>query len=144
MAEVKHSEANGSKEGKTKRVSRSSHANLSFPVGRADRKLRHTLGKKFRIGEQAPVFIAAVMEYLTRELLETTVASMSKKKGKDGEVKKAKRINPIHISRVVEKDVEFRELLKGVSIEAPSVAYKNKGKKKRTVGVKKPVKKKTD
>ena len=52
-----------------KAVSRSSKAGLQFPVGRIARFLKK--GKYAdRIGAGAPVYLAAVMEYLAAEVLE--------------------------------------------------------------------------
>ena len=52
-----------------KSVSRSSRAGLQFPVGRIARFLKK--GKYAdRIGAGAPVYLAAVMEYLAAEVLE--------------------------------------------------------------------------
>merc|ERR1712037_1011654 len=52
-----------------KAVSRSSRAGLQFPVGRIARYLKH--GKYAeRVGAGAPVYLAAVMEYLAAEVLE--------------------------------------------------------------------------
>jgi histone H3/H4 len=52
-----------------KAVTRSSKAGLQFPVGRISRFLRK--GKYAeRIGAGAPVYLAAVMEYLAAEVLE--------------------------------------------------------------------------
>lgn len=51
-----------------KAVSRSSKAGLQFPVGRIARFLKK--GKYAdRIGAGAPVYLAAVMEYLSAEVL---------------------------------------------------------------------------
>ena len=52
-----------------KAVSRSSRAGLQFPVGRIARYLKR--GKYAeRVGAGAPVYLAAVMEYLAAEVLE--------------------------------------------------------------------------
>src|SRR6185312_8384314 len=52
-----------------KSVSRSSRAGLQFPVGRISRFLRK--GRYgARIGAGAPVYLAAVLEYLAAEILE--------------------------------------------------------------------------
>ena len=52
-----------------KAVSRSAKAGLQFPVGRVARYLKK--GKYAeRIGAGAPVYLAAVLEYLTAEVLE--------------------------------------------------------------------------
>ena len=53
----------------TKAVSRSVRAGLQFPVGRISRFLRK--GRyAARVGGGAPVYLAAVLEYLSAEILE--------------------------------------------------------------------------
>ena len=61
----------GGKKGKKggKSTSRSAKAGLQFPVGRMARYLRQG-GFAKRVGAGAPVYMAAVLEYLTAELLE--------------------------------------------------------------------------
>jgi histone H2A len=54
---------------KSKSKSRSSRAGLKFPVGRIHRLLRKGNYSE-RVGAGAPVFMAAVMEYLAAEILE--------------------------------------------------------------------------
>ena len=54
---------------KTKAKSRSSRAGLQFPVGRVHRLLRKG-NYASRVGAGAPVYLAAVMEYLAAEILE--------------------------------------------------------------------------
>jgi len=61
----------GRGKGKTakKAVSRSAKAGLQFPVGRVARYLK--VGKyASRVGAGAPVYLAAVLEYLAAEVLE--------------------------------------------------------------------------
>lgn len=57
----------GKVKGKSK--SRSSRAGLQFPVGRIHRLLRKGNYAE-RVGAGAPVYLAAVMEYLAAEVLE--------------------------------------------------------------------------
>ena len=57
----------GKAKGKSK--TRSSRAGLQFPVGRIHRHLRKGNYAE-RIGAGAPVYLAAVMEYLAAEVLE--------------------------------------------------------------------------
>ena len=57
----------GKAKGKSK--SRSSRAGLQFPVGRIHRLLRKGNYAE-RVGAGAPVYLAAVMEYLAAEILE--------------------------------------------------------------------------
>ncbi|KAG7157178.1 histone H2A-like 4 [Homarus americanus] len=54
---------------KGKSKSRSSRAGLQFPVGRIHRLLRKGNYAE-RVGAGAPVYLAAVMEYLAAEVLE--------------------------------------------------------------------------
>ena len=54
---------------KAKAKSRSSRAGLQFPVGRVHRFLRKGHYAN-RIGSGAPVYLAAVLEYLSAEILE--------------------------------------------------------------------------
>lgn len=53
----------------TKSKSRSSRAGLQFPVGRIHRLLRKGNYAE-RVGAGAPVYMAAVLEYLSVEILE--------------------------------------------------------------------------
>merc|ERR1711955_71244 len=59
------------KSGKTKAKakSRSSRAGLSFPIGRVHRLMKKGNYAE-RVGSGAPVYLAAVLEYLTAEILE--------------------------------------------------------------------------
>merc|ERR1719198_2750172 len=53
-----------------KSVSRSSKAGLQFPVGRIHRHLKQRVTNKGRVGATAAVYSAAILEYLTAEVLE--------------------------------------------------------------------------
>ncbi|CAK8679455.1 unnamed protein product [Clavelina lepadiformis] len=59
----------GGGKSKAKPKSRSSRAGLQFPVGRVHRLLR-TGHYSERVGAGAPVYLAAVLEYLSAEVLE--------------------------------------------------------------------------
>ncbi|CAL8361839.1 unnamed protein product [Boreogadus saida] len=98
--------ARGGKKKATK-LSRSARAGVIFPVGRMMRYLR-TSTHKYRIGMGAPVYMAAVIEYLAAEILELAGnAARDNKKG---------RITPRHIKLAVANDEELNQLLKGVTI----------------------------
>ncbi|KAK9074207.1 hypothetical protein SSX86_006804 [Deinandra increscens subsp. villosa] len=90
-----------------KSTSRSSKAGLQFPVGRVARFLK--TGKYAdRIGGGAPVYLAAVMEYLAAEVLELAGnAARDNKKG---------RVVPRHIQLAVRNDEELSKLLGSVTI----------------------------
>nr|XP_033782873.1 core histone macro-H2A.1 isoform X3 [Geotrypetes seraphini] len=92
---------------KTTKTSRSAKAGVIFPVGRMLRYIKKG-HPKYRIGVGAPVYMAAVLEYLTAEILELAGnAARDNKKG---------RVTPRHILLAVANDEELNQLLKGVTI----------------------------
>ena len=92
---------------KSKSKSRSSRAGLQFPVGRLARKLRKGNFAK-RVGAGAPVYLAAVMEYLAAEILELA--------GNAARDNKKTRITPRHLQLAVRNDEELNKLMSGVTI----------------------------
>ncbi|KAE8774220.1 Histone H2AX [Hordeum vulgare] len=95
-----------------KSVSRSSKAGLQFPVGRVARYLK--VGKYAeRVGAGAPVYLAAVLEYLAAETLELA--------GNAARDNKKNRIVPRHIQLAVRNDEELSRLLGSVTIAAGGV-----------------------
>ena len=97
----------GGKSTKGKAKSRSSRAGLQFPVGRIHRMLRKGNYAE-RVGAGAPVYLAAVMEYLAAEVLELA--------GNAARDNKKSRIVPRHIQLAVRNDEELSKLLAGVTI----------------------------
>jgi len=92
---------------KEKQTTRSGRAGLTFPVGRVHRYLKQgSYGE--RIGEGAPVYMAAVLEYLTAEILE-----LAGNAARDNE---KKRIIPRHLQLAIRNDEELNKLLEGVTI----------------------------
>ncbi|KAG9454252.1 hypothetical protein H6P81_007156 [Aristolochia fimbriata] len=90
-----------------KSTSRSSKAGLQFPVGRIARFLK--AGKYAeRVGAGAPVYLAAVLEYLAAEVLELA--------GNAARDNKKTRIVPRHIQLAVRNDEELSKLLGAVTI----------------------------
>ena len=100
----------GKKSGKSK--TRSSRAGLQFPVGRIHRFLRKGHYAE-RIGSGAPVYLAAVLEYLSAEILELA--------GNAARDNKKSRIIPRHLQLAVRNDEELNKLLSGVTIAAGGV-----------------------
>ena len=93
--------------GAKKSTSSSSKAGLQFPVGRIGRYLRQ--GKyATRMGAGAPVYIAAVLEYLCAEILELA--------GNAARDNKKTRIIPRHLQLAIRNDEELNKLLSGVTI----------------------------
>ena len=99
-----------SKEGKGS--ARSARAGLVFPVGRLHRILRKGNYAQ-RVGAGAPVYLAAVLEYLTAEVLELA--------GNAARDNKKTRINPRHLQLAVRNDEELNKLLSGVTISQGGV-----------------------
>ena len=95
----------GKVKGKSK--SRSSRAGLQFPVGRIHRLLRKGNYAE-RVGAGAPVYLAAVLEYLAAEVLELA--------GNAARDNKKTRIIPRHLQLAIRNDEELNKLLSGVTI----------------------------
>ena len=93
-------------------VSRSSKAGLQFPVGRIARFLKQGRFAE-RVGAGAPVYLAAVLEYLAAEVLELA--------GNAAKDNKKTRIVPRHIQLAVRNDEELNKLLGGVTIASGGV-----------------------
>mmetsp|Transcript_73963 Transcript_73963/g.138190 ORF Transcript_73963/g.138190 Transcript_73963/m.138190 type:complete len:124 (-) Transcript_73963:48-419(-) len=100
------------KAGSSRPVSRSHRAGLQFPVGRIARHLKE--GKYGdRIGAGAPVYMAAVLEYLTAEVLELA--------GNAARDNKKTRIVPRHIQLAVRNDEELNRLMSDTTIASGGV-----------------------
>jgi histone H3/H4 len=95
------------KGGKDKAKSRSNCAGLQFPVGRIHRLLRKGNYAE-RVGAGAPVYLAAVMQYLAPEVLELA--------GNAARDNKKARIIPRHLQLAIRNDEELNKLLSGVTI----------------------------
>ena len=103
---------NRGKGASSKQVSRSSRAGLSFPVGRISRFLK--VGRYAeRVGAGAPVYMAAVLEYLAAELLELA--------GNAAKDNKKTRIIPRHIQLAVRNDDELNRLMANTTISEGGV-----------------------
>ncbi|CAI8613873.1 unnamed protein product [Vicia faba] len=90
-----------------KSVTRSVKAGLQFPVERIGRFLKKGRYAQ-RVGTSAPVYLAAVLEYLAAEVLELA--------GNAARDNKKNRVSPRHLLLVVRNDEELGKLLAGVTI----------------------------
>ena len=93
-------------------TTRSARAGLQFPVGRIARFLR-TGGYTKRFGAGAPVYMAAVLEYLVAELLELA--------GNAAKDHKKTRIIPRHIQLAIKNDEELNKYLGKATIASGGV-----------------------
>nr|7DLX_A Chain A, Histone H2B,Histone H2A [Saccharomyces cerevisiae RM11-1a]7DLX_B Chain B, Histone H2B,Histone H2A [Saccharomyces cerevisiae RM11-1a]7DLX_C Chain C, Histone H2B,Histone H2A [Saccharomyces cerevisiae RM11-1a]7DLX_D Chain D, Histone H2B,Histone H2A [Saccharomyces cerevisiae RM11-1a]7DLX_E Chain E, Histone H2B,Histone H2A [Saccharomyces cerevisiae RM11-1a]7DLX_F Chain F, Histone H2B,Histone H2A [Saccharomyces cerevisiae RM11-1a]7DLX_G Chain G, Histone H2B,Histone H2A [Saccharomyces ce len=87
--------------------SRSAKAGLTFPVGRVHRLLRRGNYAQ-RIGSKAAIYLTAVLEYLTAEVLELA--------GNAARDNKKTRIIPRHLQLAIRNDDELNKLLGNVTI----------------------------
>jgi len=94
------------------KTTKSFRAGLQFPVGRIRTYLKNG---KFadRIGKGAPVYLAAVVEYMAAEVLELA--------GNAARDNKKARIIPRHISLAVRNDEELNKLLRNVYLPSAGV-----------------------
>nr|2JSS_A Chain A, Chimera of Histone H2B.1 and Histone H2A.Z [Saccharomyces cerevisiae] len=88
----------------TQAQSSSARAGLQFPVGRIKRYLkRHATGRT-RVGSKAAIYLTAVLEYLTAEVLELA--------GNAAKDLKVKRITPRHLQLAIRGDDELDSLIR--------------------------------
>ena len=102
----------GKGKGAGRAVSRAAKAGLQFPVGRIARYLKKGRYAE-RVGAGAPVYLAAVLEYLAAEVLELA--------GNAAKDNKKSRVVPRHIQLAVRNDEELAKLMGKTTIAAGGV-----------------------
>ena len=108
---AKHGRGKG-KASTSRPMTKAARAGLQFPVGRIARFLKQSR-QADRVGAGAPVYLAAVLEYLTAEVLELA--------GNAAKDNKKSRIIPRHIQLAVRNDEELNKLMKNTTIAAGGV-----------------------
>jgi histone H2A len=106
----KKSTADGGK----KKVSSAKKAGLQFSVGRV-RKLMKDASTKSRLGNTAAVYLAAVLEYITAEILELG--------GNAAKDNKRTQIKPRFLQLAIRMDEELDKLLKDATIASGGVLH---------------------
>lgn len=92
--------------------SRTARCGLQFPIGKIGRWMKEGAFAS-RIGVGGPIFLAAVLEYLTAEVLEMA--------GTHAKETKKRRITPQHILYAIRGDPEMNQLLSDVTISSGGV-----------------------
>ena len=105
---------------KGKAKSRSSRAGLQFPVDRIHRLLRKGNYAE-HVGAGAPIYLAAVMEYLAVEVLELA--------GNAAHDNQETRIIPHHLQLAISNDEELNKLLNHQEQKVVNLPMRNHAKK---------------
>nr|CCC91713.1 putative histone H2A [Trypanosoma congolense IL3000] len=79
----------GGKAGRRDKMTRAARADLNFPVGRIHSRLKDGLNRRQRCGASAAIYCAALLEYLTSEVIELAGAA--------AKAQKTERIKPRHL-----------------------------------------------
>nr|XP_020182846.1 probable histone H2A variant 2 [Aegilops tauschii subsp. strangulata] len=86
-------------------ISKASKAGMQFPVGYTHRLLKQTIVGDKRVCPRAAVYTAAILEYLTAEILELAGDSCKSENLED--------ITPCHLQLAIRGDEDLNKLIKG-------------------------------
>ncbi|GMM54429.1 histone H2AZ [Maudiozyma humilis] len=98
--------------------SSSARAGLQFPVGRIKRYLKRNASGRVRVGSKAAIYLTAVLEYLTAEVLELA--------GNAAKDLKVKRITPRHLQLAIRGDDELDSLIRATIASGGVLPHINK------------------
>ncbi|KAM9669189.1 histone H2A-Bbd type 1-like [Dama dama] len=98
---------------RSKRHSRSTRAELQFPVSRVDRLLREGQFAN-RLSSATPVFLTGILEYLTANILDLA--------GKEAGANRRIRISPEHVQRALINNENLRRLFEPNAFAQPASA----------------------
>ena len=87
--------------------SKSAKAGLTVPVSRVNKAMKQRSGMK-RVGGTAPIYLAAVLEYLCAEILEVS----ANKTAED----KRKRVTPVDVSLALRSDQDLSKICGNISL----------------------------
>ena len=94
-------------------LSRSTRAELQFPVSRVDRLLREGQGA-YRLSSATPVFLTAVLEYLIANILDLA--------GKEVCTNHRVRISPEHVQTALINNENLRRLFQPGAFSQPTAS----------------------
>ncbi|KAG5193497.1 histone H2A-Bbd type 1 [Ovis aries] len=94
-------------------LSRSTRAELQFPVSRVDRLLREGQGAH-RLSSATPVFLTAVLEYLMANILDLA--------GQEAGANHRVRISPEHVQRALINNENLRHLFQPSAFSKPTAS----------------------
>nr|XP_056702966.1 histone H2A-beta, sperm-like [Euleptes europaea] len=101
--------------GRRPKTSRSGRAGLIFPVGRIERFLR-TGDYAERIGSGSSVYMAAVLQYLTYDIVDIA--------GNIAANDHRRRIAPRHLHETISCDADLQQLLGGIILQQAKATSK--------------------